>query len=92
LDQDSLGKPSRRVSRGDAASSEVWVRELANGSHVVGLFNRSDHTITANCDWQKLGLPENPALRDLWRRQNLPRQQTFSVELPAHGCCLLRLD
>ena len=92
LDQDSLGQPARRFSRGDTESAEVWVRDLANGAHAVGLFNRSDDPITANCDWQKMGLPENPQLRDLWRRQNLPRQQAFSLQIPPHGCCLLRLD
>jgi len=92
LDQDSLGHPAKRVLRGNAGTPEVWVRELAGGAHAVGLFNRTDGVINATCDWEKLGLPKSPALRDLWLHEELPRQPVFSTVIPPHGCCLLRLD
>jgi hypothetical protein len=92
LDQDSLGQPAKRVRRGDAGTPEVWVRELAGGAQAVGLFNRTDGVINATCDWEKLGLPKSPALRDLWLHKELLRQPVFSTVIPPHGCCLLRLD
>jgi len=92
LDQDSLGRPARRVRHGDSGTLEVWVRELTGGAHAVGLFNRTDRIVTAPCEWEKLGLPENPSLRDVWLRKNLPRRPTFVAIIPPHGCSLLRLD
>ena len=73
-------------------SAEVWVRELSGGNYAVGLFNRTSQTITAVCDWQKEGFSTIPEIRDLWLRKNLPRQKTFSTEIPPHGCLLLRLS
>ena len=39
IDQDSLCAGTRRVSADKGL--EVWAKELADGSHAVGLFNRS---------------------------------------------------
>ncbi len=91
VNQDSLGSPARRMF-GLQPAAEVWVRPLSSGAYVVGLFNRTDQTITAGCDWQKAGLPSIPKIRDLWLRQDLPVQKVFSAEIPPHGCLLLRLS
>jgi alpha-galactosidase len=91
VDQDPLGRPARRMF-GVQPSAEVWVRELSGGNYAVGLFNRTSQAITAGCDWQKEGFSTIPEIRDLWLRKNLPRQKTFSAEIPPHGCLLLRLS
>jgi hypothetical protein len=91
VNQDALGKPAQRIFRVGRAA-EMWVRELADGARVVGLFNRTGQTITAECNWRDEGFVAQPRVRDLWLRQNLPRSEKFSAEIPAHGCVLLRVE
>jgi hypothetical protein len=87
VNQDSLGQSAHRVLRGNPGA-EIWVRELAGGAHVVGLFNRTGQTITAECDWQTLGVAAHRHVRDLWLRKNLPAEKTLASEIPAHGSVL----
>ena len=91
VNQDAPGKPARRVFRAGSAA-EMWVRELAGGVRVVGWFNRTGQAITAECNWRDAGFAARPRVRDLWLRQNLPRSEKFSAEIPPHGCVLLRVD
>jgi hypothetical protein len=88
VNQDSAGKPAKRVYvRGLAA--ELWVRELADGSHAVGLFNRTSQTAKVELNWSDAGLSASPKVRDLWLRKDLAKGKTFSTEISSHGCVLL---
>ena len=89
VNQDALGKPAKRVFE-PGLPAEVWVRELADSAKVVGLFNRTDKPFAVQYDWQAEGFASSPQVRDLWRRQDLPRTKMLSVELPPHGSILLR--
>ncbi|HEV2691282.1 MAG TPA: glycoside hydrolase family 27 protein [Verrucomicrobiae bacterium] len=91
VNQDIAGKPAKRIFiRGLAA--ELWVRELADGAHAIGLFNRTGSTAKVELKWNEAGLRPAPKIRDLWLRKDLPKTKIFTDEIPSHGCVLLRLD
>ncbi len=90
VDQDPPGRPARRLTA-DGSVAEMWVKELADGSYAVGFFNRSEASVPVAYRWHYLGFSAAPAVRDLWLRQDLGRQDHFSAELPAHGCALLKV-
>jgi len=89
IDQDVLGKQARRMIID--GSVEVWQRPLSDGSSAVAIFNRSSSLQPAHFEWSKLGYPNTPKLRDLWKNMPLSENQVaFSAELPPHGVILLR--
>jgi len=90
VDQDPLGKPGRRVSKdGD---SEVWEREMEDGSKAVGLFNRGEGERVLTARWDDLGVRGPQKVRDVWRQQDLgTREAQFQATVPRHGVVLLRL-
>ena len=91
VNQDALAHPAKRIF-GLQPLAEVWARELSGHSLVLGIFNRTDKPITAEYDWHKEGYAALPQIRDLWRRENLPKSDVFSAEIPPHGCLLLRVN
>jgi len=90
VNQDSAGKPARRVTDPSLAA-DTWVKPLADGSSAVGFFNRTSQPVKMDVSWRKLGFRSAPEVRDLWLRKELGRQRDFSAELPSHGCVLLRV-
>jgi hypothetical protein len=90
VNQDSLGRAARRMT-GPPQVVETWMKKLADGSFAVGFFNRSAQPVKVNFPWRNLGFLSVPAVRDLWLRQDLGRQENLVVELLPHGCSLLRL-
>ncbi|MGO8765353.1 MAG: glycoside hydrolase family 27 protein [Limisphaerales bacterium] len=90
IDQDPMGSPARRVARNEDGT-EIWVKELQDGSKAIGLFNRSQATADVALNWNEAGLVGKEKLRDLWNQRDLGNfDQTFSVPVPAHGSVLLR--
>ena len=90
VNQDAPGNTAKRIFR-PGQTAEVWVRQLSGGAMAVGLFNRTDKAVTVEYDWHQEGYAAIPQIRDLWRRQDLPRTKVFSAELPPHGSLLLRV-
>ena len=90
VDQDSLGQPARRLTA-DGTVTEMWVKPLVDGSLAVGFFNRTEKTAGVDYRWRYLGFSNSPQVRDLWLRKDLGRQQSFTAELPSHGCVLLKI-
>ena len=90
VDQDSLGRPGRRVAQDE--TREVWARELEGHALAVGLFNRGEEPVTVTADWAALGLAGKQKLRDLWRQQDLgPFEHKFLAMVHRHGVVLVRL-
>ena len=90
VDQDSLGRPGRRVSKdGDL---EVWARPLEDGSLAVGLFNRGEGMRTIEAKWEHLGLQGPQKVRDLWRQQDIGVcEGKLEAYVARHGVVLVRL-
>jgi hypothetical protein len=90
LDQDPAGTTARRIFV-PGLGAELWMRELSDGAHAVGLFNRTDHPIDVTLAWSAIGFRHAPHVRDLWLRADLGKQKNLVTELPPHGCELLRV-
>jgi alpha-galactosidase len=89
VNQDAMGSPARRATQKNG--TEIWVKELKNGSKAVGLFNRSPAAAEVSLDWKEAGLAGKTKLRDLWNHRELGTfDGTFSVLVPPHGTVLLQ--
>ena len=93
LDQDPAVKPAARLGSSGTAQgrTEVWLRELKDGSRAAGLFNRGETPEQATLMWDQAGLNGKWSVRDLWQRKDLGAfEGQFSAQVPAHGAVLLR--
>ncbi|OQR63396.1 alpha-galactosidase [Streptomyces maremycinicus] len=91
VDQDPLGRQGSVLSSQDGRW--VIVKEMADGSRTVALFNETAQTQRIATDAQAVGLPRTDGytLRDLWQHQSYNTAGTISAEVPAHGTVLLRV-
>jgi alpha-galactosidase len=91
VDQDELGQQGTRI--GTDGPIDYYMKPMADGSKVLGIFNRGEHPTKA--PMKKLfywGLRGKLRARDLWRQQDLPtldKKTTF--DLPGDGVVLLRI-
>lgn len=91
VDQDPGGHPARRLERqGDI---EVLIRDMDDGSIVVGFFNRGEQA-TARLAWKRLGdrFSHGAHVRDLWRHDAVDSRVSFETTLSRHGVTLLRVS
>jgi alpha-galactosidase len=91
VDQDPAGHPARRLERqGDV---EVLVRDMADGSVVLGFFNRGEKA-TVRLPWRRLGNRFGKAAeaRDLWQHAVVDTTAPFVTTLPRHGVSLIRVS
>jgi alpha-galactosidase len=90
LNQDPLGVQARRVSQ--AQESEVWMKELDDGSLAVGLFNHGEIENKVAANWADLGITGKQIVRDLWRQKDLGEfENQFAPTVGRHGVVLIRL-
>ncbi|HEV2421383.1 MAG TPA: glycoside hydrolase family 27 protein [Candidatus Acidoferrales bacterium] len=90
VDQDPLGKQGYRISQ--EGPFEVWMKPMADGSKVVGLFNRQRTTEQMTVSFSDIGLGGEATVRDLWRKKDLGTfRDKFSDYVPMHGVVLVRV-
>jgi hypothetical protein len=90
IDQDPAGKQGVRLSH--ASGQEVWVKELANGDHAVGLFNRASGPADVTIVFADAKLGKKQAVRDVWGQKDLGEyQDQYGVTVPPHGAVLVRM-
>ena len=92
VDQDPLGMQSRRVSKN--GDSEVWAKQMKDGSRAVALLNRGASDTDISVSWEDLGYPAHlsAAVRDLWAKKDVGKSTgTFSAKVPSHGVVMLRV-
>jgi alpha-galactosidase len=91
VDQDAKGVQGHRVW--EEGPLEIWVKPLADGSHAVGLFNRSESATKMTLDFSSVGAPASAKLRDLLDRKDLGMaQNSYSAEVPIHGVVLVKVS
>ncbi|WP_082468060.1 MULTISPECIES: glycoside hydrolase family 27 protein [unclassified Sphingomonas] len=93
VDQDKLGQQGHRVVRD--GTSEVWVKQMADGGRTLLLWNRGEAPARITADWATLGLPAATKLkaRDLWAHKDLGRlSRSYSAEVAPHGVAMVRLE
>lgn len=94
VNQDPMGKAGRRVYRSVDNTSEVWTRQLYDGSYAAVLFNKHDtQAQNITLQWRFIGLPSNhPAtLRDLWSFSDLGSfSDHYTATVQPHGVVMLK--
>lgn len=91
INQDPLGHPAGRKAK--VGDTEVWARQLHDGSTAAGLFNRGSETMKVTASWTDLGLKGSQLVRNLWLRKDIGRRNgSFTAIVPPHGCVLVKLS
>lgn len=90
VNQDPLGSPASLIEKN--GEKECWVKEMEDGSKIVGLFNRSFFDTEIAISWKTLGIIKSWRIRDLWRQKDLGQSdEKFTTNVPGHGVVLIRL-
>jgi alpha-galactosidase len=90
VDQDSLGSEGKRVQKN--GDTEVWAKQMKDGSRAVVLFNRASADREISVNWDDLGYPSHleAAVRDLWLKKDVGRfTGKFSASVPSHGVVMV---
>jgi len=94
VNQDPLGRSARRIVVDEANHTEIWLKEMADGSRAVGLFNRSASPRSITFEFSAARLAGGTwKVRDLWRQEDLGdhAKRFCARKVPAHGVVLLRM-
>jgi len=90
LDQDELGREAQQLAVD--GRRQIWVKELADGSRAVGLFNLAQMPQEISVTWTQLGLTGPQRVRDLWRQQDAGvLADKFTATVGRHGAVLIRV-
>jgi len=85
VNQDPLGRQGQRVRKD--ADSDVWAKQLQDGSRAVILLNRGTGEKEITVAWQELGYPTHLSakVRDLWEGKDLGQHAgKFSASVAPH--------
>lgn len=90
VDQDPLGRQGYPVVQ--EGPFEIWMKPLADGSIVAGLFNRGKAADKMTLYFAHIGLAGEATVRDLWVKRDLGSfPDKYSVYVPAHGVVLVKV-
>jgi alpha-galactosidase len=91
VNQDKLGRPGYSIYKQEF--TEIWKKELHDGSTAIAIFNKSNLKSVVKVNWKALGYESPHRVRDLWRQKDLGEtEKVTDFEIPRHGCILLRLN
>src|ERR1051326_4249275 len=91
VDQDAAGKQGFRIAQ--EGPFEVWMKPMADGSKVVGLFNRQRTVEQIGVNFSQIGFSGQANVRDLWLKKDLGVfKDRYSAYVPAHGVVLVRIS
>jgi alpha-galactosidase len=90
VNQDPLGKQAGRIAL--QRETQVWAKDLEDGSKAVGLFNLGEQPAKVTVTWEQLGAKGPQVVRDLWRQKNLGSfTSSFESKVPRHGVVLVKI-
>jgi alpha-galactosidase len=90
VDQDPLGKQGYRVWQ--EGPEEIWVKAMADGSVVVGLFNRVTGSVTISLPFNLVGVKGQVDAVNLWTQKDLGIIKDHSlIPVPGYGATMLKL-
>jgi alpha-galactosidase len=93
VNQDALGDMGLRLETENPDGIEIVVKQLADGSAAVGLFNRAETAQVATLRLPDLGKNGLHVLRDLWRQVDIGETSgDFCAEIPGHGVILVKVS
>jgi alpha-galactosidase len=90
VDQDPLGDSACVVKLDD--DTFLMVKNMEDGSKVVGLCNRGELPATVTAKWSDIGVNGRRIIRDPWRQRDLGKfDGEFRAPVPRHGVVLVRV-
>jgi alpha-galactosidase len=90
VDQDSLGKQGKRVWQ--QGPEEIWVKPMADGSVVVGLFNRVAGSANIALPFGVVGVKGTVDAVDLWNQKDLGIiRNNHLISVGGYGVTMLKL-
>lgn len=90
VNQDRLSKPARHYDHGDGI--ELLVKDLADGSKALGIFNFNDKETLTEIYWSEIGISGKKLLRDLWRQKDIGiYKDDFKLMVRPHGCVVVKV-
>jgi len=90
VNQDSLGTQGRRVRKD--ADTDVWVKQMRDGSRAVVLLNRAATEKEISVSWEELGYPGHlsATVRDLWLAKDQGQfKGKFSAVVGSHSVVMV---
>ena len=91
VNQDPLGKQAVQVY--SSKEYEVWVRDLADGSKAVGLFNKTGKPLYVPVEMKDLQLDGKWNMRDVWTQSDLGKVRVhFEMKTRPHGARMVVLS
>jgi len=91
VNQDPLGKQAKKIR--DDGDTEVFTKQMADGSVVIGLLNRSDSKDkTIRISWIELGITGKHKARDLWEHVELGEfSDYYQTNVKPHQCVVIKI-
>ena len=90
VNQDPLGKQAQQILVND--NYQVWVKELEDGSKVVGIFNISGKEQNITLNWSDIKISGSKTVRDVWRQKDLGSfDGKFQTLVASHGVTMVRV-
>lgn len=90
VNQDPLGECGRVIKKTD--NLFLMVKNLADGSIAVGLFNRGKTSENMEVNWEELNISGKYKIRDLWHQKDLGAyKQKITLHVPMQGVVMIRM-
>ncbi|TWJ01563.1 putative Ig domain-containing protein [Mucilaginibacter frigoritolerans] len=91
IDQDALAKQAYQAIKTD--NYQIWIKDLADGSKAVGIFNTSDKYQTITLNRKENNLTAYTRIRDVWQQKYVVGiWPNFNAKVAPHGVVLLKLS
>lgn len=94
VNQKSTSSHEVPLASDQAAQFRIWTAQTgeSHARRYVAVFNLTDSPLHKDLDWKTLlGSPASHAYYDVWNHKPIAGAQSLHVDLPPHGCALLRL-
>jgi len=91
INQDKAGKQGHRIKNSD--NTQVWVKELSDGSKAIALYNRSPKDKEVSVKLSEIGMKAPVSIRDVWRQKELLKSnESISAIVAPHGVALYKVS
>jgi alpha-galactosidase len=92
IDQDPLGIQGEPVQE-FASGSQVWLKELKDGSKAIALLNRSEKAEKITINWMNLDIPEKWKVHNLWEHSDKGTfADEYTVQVQPHETIVIILS
>ena len=90
VNQDPLGESGLVIKRNE--EQFIMIKKLYDGTHAVGLFNRSKNPAEVSIGFNELQVKGKQPVRDLWRQKKLGSYKNqFTTKVPAQGVVMVKI-